>query len=320
MKDFPPIYKKDPLDVQMYFIKDHFEATNKVIRLEDVPEEMYVGALPLAKGRKSKRKLTAEEYLEAEKPAKKAKAASDKLKIGDSAMPSIEKVATFLVVPDQPTIPKKKRKPAIRRIKESTVATSEVVEAAEKALEITTELQEISTSEAENLLLSASKSVQKDFDAKSEEVVNVPSDSSSLPLSSTLSSSSDSDDDKPIGQRFLTLLKSHPTSTKSYKKPSQTSSYEPVGHVIDQKLEEMSERRNQYIDRILLHHPQPLNIQTLNIISPEEVNLNSGKAFETASEAVASDKVVSESPQQHTPEPQKTSSPQQQPTNTHIYP
>jgi hypothetical protein len=77
----------------MYFIKDHYESTNKVIRLEDVPEEMYGGALPLARGRKSKRKLTEEEYLEAEKSAKKAKkekGASDKLKIGGSAIPSIE--------------------------------------------------------------------------------------------------------------------------------------------------------------------------------------------------------------------------------------
>lgn len=51
-----------------------------------------------------------------------------------------------------------------------------------------------------------------------------------------------------------------------------------------------------------------------------EVNLNLEKASETASEVVASEKVVSESPQQHTPEPQKTSSPQQQSPNTHIDP
>jgi hypothetical protein len=49
-------------------------------------------------------------------------------------------------------------------------------------------------------------------------------------------------------------------------------------------------------------------------------NLNSEKASETTSKAVASHKVVSESPKQHTPEPQKTSSPQQQPTNMHIDP
>jgi len=47
---------------------------------------------------------------------------------------------------------------------------------------------------------------------------------------------------------------------------------------------------------------------------------NSEKAYETTSGADASVKVVSERPQQHTPEPEKTPSPQQQPTNTHIDP
>jgi hypothetical protein len=77
----------------MHFIRDHFETYGKVIRLDDVPEEMYGGALPVAKGRKSKRKATSkEEYLEVEQPSKKAKKdkASEKLKIGGSAMPSIE--------------------------------------------------------------------------------------------------------------------------------------------------------------------------------------------------------------------------------------
>jgi hypothetical protein len=72
---------------------------------------VYGGVLPRAKGRKSKRKMTAEEYLEVETPAKKAKAASDKLKIGGSTLPPTEEAATPLVVPDQPAIPKRKRKP-----------------------------------------------------------------------------------------------------------------------------------------------------------------------------------------------------------------
>jgi hypothetical protein len=48
MEDFPPICKKDPLEVQMNFIKDHYATTGKVITLEDVPKEMYGGALPVA--------------------------------------------------------------------------------------------------------------------------------------------------------------------------------------------------------------------------------------------------------------------------------
>jgi hypothetical protein len=101
--------------------------------------------------------MTAEEYLEVEKSAKKAKSASDKLKIGGSGMPSIEEVAASLVIPDQPAIPKKRRIPAVRKIRESpyVVKEAEDVEAApdlasmdlkgkkaeaEKVLEIASEL------------------------------------------------------------------------------------------------------------------------------------------------------------------------------------
>jgi hypothetical protein len=99
MEDFPPIYKKDPLEVLMNYIKDHFATTSKRIRLEDVPENMYGGALPVAKSRKSKRKaITKEEYLEdtseepKQKKAKKAEKekASDKVNVGGSGVPTIQ--------------------------------------------------------------------------------------------------------------------------------------------------------------------------------------------------------------------------------------
>jgi len=54
MEDFPPICKQDPLDVQFYYIDDHFQTTGETIQLEDIPEEMHGGALPVAKGTKSK--------------------------------------------------------------------------------------------------------------------------------------------------------------------------------------------------------------------------------------------------------------------------
>jgi hypothetical protein len=41
MEDFPPIYKKEPLDVQMYYVQEHYALTGKKIRLEEVPEIMY---------------------------------------------------------------------------------------------------------------------------------------------------------------------------------------------------------------------------------------------------------------------------------------
>jgi hypothetical protein len=167
MRNFPPICKKDPLDVQMYYIKDHYEATNKVIRMEDVPEEMYGGVLPRARGKRSKRKMTAEEYLEVEKSVKKAKVASDKLKIGGSSVPSIEEAIEDMdsslildvgVALDQPAIPKKKRKPAVRRTKDfphvtkKAEAVTAASEAIGKAVKIASELQEMVMTEASQLL------------------------------------------------------------------------------------------------------------------------------------------------------------------------
>jgi len=75
MNDFPPICKQDPVDVQVMFIKEYFETTGQVIKISDIPEEMYGGTLPIAKNRNSlKRKMTEAEYLdETPKSAKVAK-------------------------------------------------------------------------------------------------------------------------------------------------------------------------------------------------------------------------------------------------------
>jgi len=76
MEGFPPICKRDPLDVQLYFIHDHLQRTGEEIQLEDIPDEMYGGALKVAKSRKTKRKplLEAKYWEEAfEQPTRKAK-------------------------------------------------------------------------------------------------------------------------------------------------------------------------------------------------------------------------------------------------------
>jgi len=59
MDDFPPIYKQDPLEVRVMYMKEYFEMTGQTIKISDIPNEMYGGALPIAKSRKSlKRKMT----------------------------------------------------------------------------------------------------------------------------------------------------------------------------------------------------------------------------------------------------------------------
>ncbi|KEH41529.1 hypothetical protein MTR_1g052035 [Medicago truncatula] len=45
MDDFPPICKQDPLDVRINFIMDHYEQTGQQIKLGDIPDTMYGGAL-----------------------------------------------------------------------------------------------------------------------------------------------------------------------------------------------------------------------------------------------------------------------------------
>jgi len=67
MDEFPPICKQDPLEVRVMFIKEYFQMTGQIIKISDIPDEMYGVALPIAKklNRKSlKRKLTEAEYLD----------------------------------------------------------------------------------------------------------------------------------------------------------------------------------------------------------------------------------------------------------------
>jgi len=158
MEGFPPIYKKDPLDVQLYYIHDHLQSTGENIQLEDIPDQMYGGALPVAKSRKTKRKeLTKDEYLDEafEQPAKKAKKAktekaSEATGSGSTIQQEVQDLDSVMVLnkgtrsgkevvpsppqPRQPSIPKKKRKPVVRKLK--IAAKEEEVEdvAVQKAL------------------------------------------------------------------------------------------------------------------------------------------------------------------------------------------
>jgi len=144
------INMKDAIDVQLYYIDDYLKTYGEEIHLEDIPEEMYGGALPVAKSRKTKRKLLTEaEYLEeaSEQPARKAKKAKkDKSsKATGSEVATIQeevedleadkilpertrsgKVATTSQsAPKQPSIPKRKRKNNFRKLKESRYVEDE---------------------------------------------------------------------------------------------------------------------------------------------------------------------------------------------------
>jgi len=94
MDDFPPICKQDPLEVRVLFIKEYYEMTGQVIKISDIPDEMYRGALPNARNRKSlKRKLTEAEYL-GDTPEFAAKVAK-------TSAPETHPPASDMIIPQQ---------------------------------------------------------------------------------------------------------------------------------------------------------------------------------------------------------------------------
>jgi len=150
MDDFPPICKQDPVEVQLRYMMDHFERTGQTIKISDIPENMSRGALLIAKSRKSKKRaMTEAEYVEdapepASKKAKKSKAASQE-KLADPEVLSIQQEAQELdasevlvkrtrskkpVDAPQTSIHKKKRKMAIKKLRQASLAAEEEEKAA----------------------------------------------------------------------------------------------------------------------------------------------------------------------------------------------
>jgi len=142
MEGFPLTCKQDPLNVQLFYIHDHLQSMGEEIHLEDIPETMYGGNVKVAKSRKTKRKPMSEaEYLEgsSEQPARKAKKAKKEkaYEATGSGVATIqeevedleaEKIlpdrtrsgkAATMTAPELPSIPKRKRKHVVRKLKES---------------------------------------------------------------------------------------------------------------------------------------------------------------------------------------------------------
>jgi len=186
-ENFPPICKKDTLAVQMALLSDHFANTSEIIGLEEVPDEMYGGKLPVDQGRKSKRKeMTQEEYLEAEKPTKRAKKekASEKLKTGGSDVPTVQEEAQELnpdviipkktrsgravdpattTTPEQKTpLKKRKRTTKPRKLKESVYVTEEVegIKAATELVTREVKRKKVEDAEALQKVLKIAKEIE----------------------------------------------------------------------------------------------------------------------------------------------------------------
>jgi len=148
MDDFPPICKQDPLEVRVMYMKEYFEMTGQTINISDIPDEMYGGALPIAKSRRSKKRaMTEAEYVEydSEQAAKKAKmskatasqqnpTASDVLSIQQEAqeLDASEVLDKRTISKKQvdPAQPSKKKKMAIKKLRQASLAVEEEEEAA----------------------------------------------------------------------------------------------------------------------------------------------------------------------------------------------
>jgi hypothetical protein len=152
MDDFPQICRQDLPEVRANYVCEHWQRTGETIKYDDIPETMYGGAylLLLARKRKSKKKVTSEANDDGEAPkpqprrARKDKRASQEQTTG-SDVPSIQDEVQDLVpteildkrtrsgktvgssksLPPQPSICKNKRKPSVRKLKESTYVMEE---------------------------------------------------------------------------------------------------------------------------------------------------------------------------------------------------
>jgi len=163
MDDFPPISKQDPPDVRSHYVYEHWKATGETIKYDDIPDTVYGGALPVAPKRKSKKQAISEDDDEEEssepkkKKAKKSKDVPQEQAVG-SGMPTIQEevqdldlvkvlnkrtgggtsTASSQLLPPQPSIPKKKRKHNVRKIKVSTYEIEEEDDQIEAATDLVT--------------------------------------------------------------------------------------------------------------------------------------------------------------------------------------
>ena len=98
-------------------------------------------------------------------------------------------------------------------------------------------------------------------------VIEVESEATQATSSQTTPSSPIHLDNIPIGQVYSTIHKGLSPSTKLHKKPVKHTPYKPMIPNVDERIENMSERRNKLCERLPPNHPfQPPMIQPLNFI------------------------------------------------------
>jgi len=313
MDDFPPIYKQDPLEVRVMYMKEYFEMAGQTINISDIPDEMYGGALPIAKSRRStKRAMTEAEYVEdapelAAKKAKKSKATASQDKLVDSDVLTIQQEAQELnasEVLDKRTRSKKevdtaqsskKRKMAIRKLRQASLAAEdepeeaatslvtrevlkrkalkidaqipvpsnvllqeESIKAAQTRIELTKDLQQLVPSR--ELLKAPEEKATKSEAATSEAApsrgnLDVSNSANYIEVESGSETSIHSQDSSDLDDVTLSLIYKDLSPSTKPTQKANTKPFEPVYPAILKSIGEMSQMRVDLCNKLPADHP-----------------------------------------------------------------
>ena len=157
MEGFPSIWKQDPLDVQLYYIHKHLQATGGYTRAN------VWWCYASSKRQKIKKiALTEAEYLEEafEEPPKKSKKAKvaeatgfalstiqeevqdlEPVKVLNKRTRSGKEAVPSPLQPSQPSIPKRKRKPVVKTLQISSEEEEDEDAVVQKALQLAREIE-----------------------------------------------------------------------------------------------------------------------------------------------------------------------------------
>jgi len=335
MDDFPPICKQDPIEVQVMYMVDHFERTGQTIKISDILETMHGGALPIARSRKSKKRaLTKVEYVEdalepTSKKAKKSKAAPQEV-LTDPEVLSIQQEAKELnssEVLDKKTRSKKpadtaqsskKRKMAMRKLRQASLAIEEEQEEVTTSLVTREDLKKKALELAAQISVPADVLLKKTTSEDARAAIALPEDLQQLVASellkapeeeaatleaaasrgnpdvsnsaniieiesgseTSISSPDSSDiDDVPLNLLYKNISPSTKQQQKVNAKP-----FEPVYPAVLKSIAEMSQMRIGICNKLPIDHPlQPPMVEPLNVAPADAEGYDEpdGSAFAT---------------------------------------
>jgi len=324
MDDFPPICKQDPIEVQVMYMVDQFERTGQTIKISDIPETMYGGALPIAKSRKSKKRAMIEaEYVEgtpeqASKKAKKSKADASQENTSDTEVLTIQQEAQELDAsevldkrtrsnkPADTAQSSKKRKMAIRKLRQASLAAEEEQEEAatslvtrevlkKKALELVAQISvpadvllKKTTSEDARVAIALSEDLQQlvafgellkaleEKAATSEAAASrgnpdVSNSVNIIEVESGSETSISSPDSSDIDDVPLNLLYKNISPSTKQQQQVNAKPFEPVYPAVLKSIGEMSQKRIDICNKLPIDHPlQPPMVEPLNVALADE--------------------------------------------------